>query len=117
MGIGRHVPVFRCGCASCLIPLGRFFHDLCSTWFNGIALLVGVWVLSIVMAAELRPLAEKLQDVQLAFASYTLGFVCVVSSCFHSYRLSKQQCSCRDLPTGNAAEGRRDDTGLEPEQL
>ncbi|CAE7229774.1 unnamed protein product [Symbiodinium natans] len=78
MGIGRHSSTYlEEGLARTASSL---MTDICSGWVCGASALVAFWVLGILLAQELRPLAEKIQEAPLhPIVSVVLGVVCMLS--------------------------------------
>mmetsp|Transcript_33286 Transcript_33286/g.61241 ORF Transcript_33286/g.61241 Transcript_33286/m.61241 type:complete len:349 (-) Transcript_33286:58-1104(-) len=71
---GRHYPAARSRSAGRHVILGRVLQDIYAQWVWGLALLIAVWVLSIILATSLRGLAEW---VQLQHQSFAGLFLCV----------------------------------------
>mmetsp|Transcript_44974 Transcript_44974/g.143269 ORF Transcript_44974/g.143269 Transcript_44974/m.143269 type:complete len:253 (+) Transcript_44974:731-1489(+) len=74
----------------------RLLRDVGARWWRALMLLVAVWVLSILLAAELLPVAGWLQEAQLGSLLLAASAACLVATSFHANRLSKLKCVCEE---------------------
>lgn len=91
MGAGRHAPAIKRGRISHRAALSAASREVVAHWLWGLALLVAIWVLSIILAKELRPVASFAQRFHVDVSSdevMTLAFVCLVAHIAHGYLLS-----------------------------
>eukprot|EP00439_Symbiodinium_sp_Y106_P068433 s2786_g11.t1 len=63
MGVGRYSSIYRED--GLVRTASGLLTDICSGWVYGACALVACWVLGILLAQELRPMAEKIQDTPL----------------------------------------------------
>jgi len=95
-GAGRHAPALRCGCTGRATLTGRLLHDIVSQWLNGVGLLVALWMLSIILAPELRHAAEFANahaGMPLLSVAVALGLLCVAASLHQAMVLSRLPCT------------------------
>lgn len=112
LGLGQHVPTFRCGCSHPGLVAARLLRDLIARWLGGVALLSAVWCLSIALASELLPAAEAYQraanegsidEASLWMVASILGSLCIVASVRHAVDLSRLPClDCAEEPSAEA---------------
>jgi len=77
MGVGRYSSIYRED--GLVRTASGLLTDICSGWVYGACALVACWVLGILLAQELRPMAEKIQDTPLhPVVPLMLGAVCML---------------------------------------
>lgn len=77
MGVGRYSSIYREN--GLVRTASGLLTDICSGWVYGACALVAFWVLGILLAQELRPMAEKIQDTPLhPMVPLMLGAVCML---------------------------------------
>ncbi|CAE8622895.1 unnamed protein product [Polarella glacialis] len=106
---GRHAPSLRQGCAHQGQVAGRIVGNIYSRWVGVAAVVVAVWVLSLLLATHLEPQARWVLSF---FLSMRLSLVQVTAACavlllavsgLHARQLSSLECSCERC-TGAADE-------------
>jgi len=88
VSVGRHAPLLHRGSSSfhgaCRIAVG----DALMQWVWGLGLLVAIWLLSIILADELLPWAQQVQDWKISSGMCLgLGALCIVAFGLHAFTL------------------------------
>jgi len=96
---GRHSPTVHCPCQSggAVAAVGRTLSNAAAAWMWSAGILVGVWLLSILLAVELRPYAEQSQEFTgplRNLLAFFLGCICLALCALRAKMLAKQECSC-----------------------
>jgi len=96
-GVGRQLPALRCGTSrgERLASLAVAFREALGRCLWGAAGLLAVWVLSVLLANELRPYAEVVQGVPLIATAQVLGAVCMGLCLAHAILLSRRGCDSK----------------------
>jgi len=91
---GRHSPHYRGGHIDSASYAFRVLRDTYSQWMMGVALLIGAWVLSIILAPFFKDFAETVQDHvdngNLPTLQIILCFICLLACCGRATCLSHQ---------------------------
>jgi len=93
---GRHYPIYSRETGNGMAIFMRVCHDIFNQWMMGMALLVGLWIVSIILATNLYSVAEKVHHhVESGASSVTklqiaLSTVCLLACCSRGFCLSRQ---------------------------
>jgi len=95
---GRHSPTFHCPCqrGGAVSAVGHALSDAAASWMWGAAVLVGVWLASILLAVELRPYAEQAQGFTgplQGLLAFFLGCICLALCAQRAKMFAKLECS------------------------
>lgn len=94
---GRHYPIYSRETGNGMAIFMRVCHDIFNQWMMGMALLVGLWIVSIILATNLYSVAEKVHHhVESGASSVTklqiaLSTVCLLACCSRGFCLSRQE--------------------------
>eukprot|EP00930_Biecheleria_cincta_P043753 TRINITY_DN30030_c0_g1_i1.p1 TRINITY_DN30030_c0_g1~~TRINITY_DN30030_c0_g1_i1.p1 ORF type:complete len:898 (+),score=248.25 TRINITY_DN30030_c0_g1_i1:24-2696(+) len=87
-GFGRHTPAYRRGEMGLGALAQQLASDVWAGWVWGAFTLVAVWALGIILAKELRPFAEHMQELPLhPVVPGLLGAVCIVACGYYAHVL------------------------------
>lgn len=88
-GLGRHTPAVKQGRLSHHAAFLVASRDALSCWLWGLMLLIAVWILSIILASELRPVAEHVQSFHVApLVCGIFAMLCLIVHLLHGYAQS-----------------------------